>query len=264
MIQWLRPTRDPKVTIRLPSSQQSSVISALQPGSLIYCVGGGSPPPNTSDFLWVTNTAYTLQAFYLTSDQPVQCQWHVFFHCSLYGAGYAPVCIFITAQPCWYSVQGRTKNTPTCAGSGKHDLTRVVERGKIPRGQSTVVPQRGSARGSQRPFSDLTQRHIERGQSARDSHQQFGANAAAALLNHQQQQQCMHLWVFLPALGCWLDPLVCGCRCALTSAAVVFGCNENQDTVQLSLGHRYTCYYNVKLIQFTHTIVISVLSIIFK
>lgn len=34
-------------------------------------------------------------------------------------------------------------------------------RGKIPRGQSTVVPQRGSARRSPRPLSDLTRQRIE-------------------------------------------------------------------------------------------------------
>lgn len=41
---------------------------------------------------------------------------------------FLPCYIFITAAPCWYSVLGRTKNTRTFAGSGKHDLTRVLER----------------------------------------------------------------------------------------------------------------------------------------
>lgn len=39
-----------------------------------------------------------------------------------------PRCIFISAEPCWYSAHRGQENMTPCTGSGKHDLTRVVER----------------------------------------------------------------------------------------------------------------------------------------
>ncbi len=57
----------------------------------------------------------------VTCFRPLFVRWHrICFSLPCY--------IFITAEPCWYSALRRTKNMRTCAGSGKHDLTRVVER----------------------------------------------------------------------------------------------------------------------------------------
>lgn len=49
-IQWLRPTRDPEVTlaIGLLSKSKSSVIWAGQLRPLIYCVGGDRLPASES------------------------------------------------------------------------------------------------------------------------------------------------------------------------------------------------------------------------
>lgn len=107
-------------------SKKSSVIYARQLRSLIHCVGG-SP----IDFLWVTNTADKLQTVCLTSDRPVQCQWHVFFLSPLFTKWHRihhclHCYIFITVESCWYSPLLGTKTRGTCAGSGKHDLTRAA------------------------------------------------------------------------------------------------------------------------------------------
>lgn len=84
---------------------------------------------------------------------PLFARWHRICFC-------LPCYIFITAELCWYSALGRTKTWEHAQGL-ENMTSHALWRGKIPRGQSTVVSQRGSAQGSQRPLSDLTRRHVK-------------------------------------------------------------------------------------------------------
>ncbi len=126
MIQWLRPPWDTKVTVAV------GLLSSLQIALVINLLCGRQPSASTSYWIFMSDkhslhSTGILSLKWPTCSVSVTCflllfaQWHrICFSLPCY--------IFITAELCWYSPLEGTENTRTCTGSGKHDLTRAVER----------------------------------------------------------------------------------------------------------------------------------------
>lgn len=182
MIQWLRPTRDTKVTEAIELSIE--VISHLCSTALaINLLCGRCLSTSKSYWLFMSekhclHTAGILSHKWPTCTVSVTCFLPLFARCHRI-CFCLPCYIFITAGPCWYSALGRTKNTRTCAGSGKHDLTRVVEREDLPEVKALLFVRGEVPEGPWGHWVTSPGDISSRGQSAQDAHQQPGANAAA-------------------------------------------------------------------------------------
>lgn len=148
-----------------PPKQKSSIIYVQQLQPLIQCVGVTCPPLCRIDFLWVTNTAHTLYSvLHLTNLCSIIDMAFFFFvlpHCLRHGTGYAAVPFLYFHNYTVVLTQPAQKNTRS---RGLENMTsHTLQRGKNPRGQSTVDPRRGSAWWSLRPLSDLSMQQMSGG-----------------------------------------------------------------------------------------------------
>lgn len=129
--------------------------------------------------------------------------------------GYASVCpayIFITAEPCWYSTLGRTKNMRPCAGSGKTWPHTRCREGRFPEVKKLLFLKGEVPKGPRGHWVTSPGRHIEqRAVCSRRPHQQPCANTGGRDTAVFNPELCTCLQVFMPVQLCsrhfhWLDP----------------------------------------------------------